>query len=232
MRHRKTIPILLALLLALPVAAAPAAGAQGDDWFVPPRTVGEDEEGDWGATVDSNLAPLGHLLGQDLVEAQIGMQDRDTINFIIRVSALPPWGGIPEFSRYNWDITVDGEAFQLTGAFTEYLRGVCNPLHTDSCPPPQDPGMAPFFVRQGACTVGDECHVLAIANAEFDPAEGTINIPVEREVLGAKRRSRIGFGASFFGGTIYAAPAAIVVGAAAPHDTLQVTRVFRLPRRL
>ena len=49
---------------------------------------------------------------------------------------------------------VEGNAWQLTGGFTEFIRGICNPLHTESCPPPQNPGMQPFFLRPGPCTVG------------------------------------------------------------------------------
>lgn len=195
-----------------------------------PVVVGTDDAGDWGSNAGLPVAPLGDVLGQDLVEASIGMIDAATIGFVIKVNSLPPAGGVPEFSRYNWDITVDEEPFQITGAFTDYLRGVCNPLHTGTCPPPKDPGMAPFFIRQGPCTVGADCFVRAVVNATFDPGAATITIPVPLEVLEAKPGSKIGPGATLFGGTIYAAPAVLVTQAALPNDTMVVGKTFVVPR--
>ena len=227
MRTRSIIPILAALCLSVTVAfpPAPAAGKKSE-----PQVVGTDDAGDWGANVDPTVAPIGDILGQDLVEAAIGMADKKTVNFIIKVNALPPSGGVPETSRYTWDFIVGGEAFQLSGAFTEYLRGVCNPLHTDSCPPPQDPGEAPFFLRQGPCNVGADCHVVALTHATFDAAESTITIPLLLEVLKAKPGSKIDPGVSSFGGTIYAAPAVLVSNTSLPHDTMIVTDRFVVPK--
>lgn len=223
MRTRTVSLVLsLCLLAVLPTSAAGANSAK-------PVVVGTDDAGDWGSGVDPGISPLGDAVGQDLVEASVGMADKSTINFIIKVNALPPTGGIPEFTRYNWDLYVDGEPFQLTGGFTEYLRGTCNPLHTDSCPPPQDPGQGAFFVRQGPCTVGADCFVLDIVNAEFDAGEGTITIPVPLEVVGGKPGSKIAPGATIFGGTVYAAPAALVSQASLPHDIMMVDKTYTVP---
>jgi hypothetical protein len=194
-----------------------------------PKVVGTDDEGDWGDNAGGGVAPLGDALGQDLVEASFEMADKKTVNFIIKVTSLPPWGGIPESSRYTWDFMVDGDAFQLSGAFTEYLRGICNPLHTDSCPPPQDPGQQAFFLRQGSCLVGEDCHVRAIIQAEFDTGEATITIPVALEDLKAKPGSKIAPGVTSFGGTIYAVPAVIVTNATMPNDTMVVSKTFKVP---
>ena len=90
-----------------------------------PVVVATDAAGDWGANVDPTIAPAGDVLGQDLVEASITMADAATVNFVIKVGALPPSGGIPEFARFGWDFTVDGDAFAMSGGFTDYLRGVC-----------------------------------------------------------------------------------------------------------
>lgn len=214
------------VLALLPAASNAAAKAKKSG----PTVVGTDEI-DWGANAGAeDLGPLGDALGQELVEASIGMADATTVNFIIKVNSLPPNGGVPEATRYNWDFTIDGDAFQLTGAWTEYLRGICNPLHTGSCPPPSDPGMQPFFVRQGPCTVGSDCFVVSLAHATFDPAEGTISIPVPLADIEGKPGSKIGPGVSSFGGTIYAAPAAIVSYASAPADTMVVDKIFEVPR--
>lgn len=223
MRTIFSIITVASIAAATMVPGGPASAAQKA------TVVGTDDEGDWGANVDDGLSPLGDALGQDLIEASIGMADKETINFIIKVNNLPPTGGVPEISRYTWDLSVDGDGYQLTGAFTEFIRGVCNPLHTDSCPPPQNPGPAPFFVRQGSCTVGAECHVVAVVSAEFDAAEGTITIPVPLEVVGGKPGSKIAPGATIFGGTIYAVAAVLVAPTAAPHDTLMVEKTYVVP---
>lgn len=224
-RCAAVVTVIAALAAGPPAPAAPKGKKRAG-----PVVVGTDDAGDWGSNAGVPVAPLGDVLGQDLVEASIGMTDPVTIGFTIEVNALPPTGGVPELSRYNWDITVDGEPFQITGAFTDYLRGVCNPLHTGSCPPPQDPGMAPFFIRQGPCTVGADCFVRAVVNGTFDAGAGTITIPVPLEVFGAKPGSKIGPGVTAFGGTIYAAPAVLVSYASLPNDTMVVAKTFVVPR--
>lgn len=229
MNARSVVTTALVSLLLLGMLAPGAA--QAGKKKAGPQVVGTDDEGDWGTNADPNLAPLGGPLGQDLVEASIGLADPKTLNFIIKVTSLPPSGGVPESTRYNWDFTVNGNAYQLTGAWTEYLRGVCNPLHTNSCPPPQDPGQQPFFLRQGPCTVGAECHVLGIFQATFDPAAATITIPVPLETIKAKAGSKIGPGVSTLGGTVYAAPAAVVSYASLPNDTMTVLKTFVVPKK-
>ena len=229
MKLRKLLSALLVIglvgALAAPVGVASAQGKKSRA-----QDVGKDDAGDWGANADPTLAPIGDALGQELVGAAIGMADAKTVNLIIKVNSLPPWGGIPESSRYGWDFTVDGTAFQISGAFTEFVRGVCNPLHTGQCPPPQNPGMTPFFVRQGACTVGSDCHVIGIVSATFDPATATITVPIPLKLLKAKPGSKIGPGAGAFGGTIYAAPALLVSSTAFPIDTMIVTKTYKVPK--
>jgi len=229
--------LLVAGLVAAPLAAPSAAGKKKKKSG--PVVVGKDAADDWGSNVDPSIAPAGDALGQELVEASMGMADAKIVNFIIKLNSLPPWGGIPESSRYGWDITVDGEAYGISGAFTEVVRGMCNPLITDPACPPNvgDPAQltdAPFFIRNGACTVGTggpaDCNVVAIVNAVFDPAEATITIPVPLEAIKAKPGSKIAPGTSFYGGTIYAAPALLVGFAVAPFDTMLVEKSFVLPR--
>ena len=200
-----------------------------------PKVIATDAADDWGSNVDAGLAPVGAALGQELVEASIGMADAKTVNFVITVAGLPPTGGIPEGARYSWDFTVNGEAFGMSGNFTDYARGVCYPAHTNSCPPPKDPGQQPFFIRQGPCTIGagglGECNLIATVKAIFDTAAATITIPVPLEALGAKAGSKIGPGAnSVFGATIYASPAAVTANANGPHDTMTGTGTFVVPK--
>jgi hypothetical protein len=224
MKARSVVTMALVAALALgilaPGAATAAKKAPG------PVVVGTDDAADWGVNADPNITPLGGPLGQELVEASIGMADPKTVQFVIKVASLPPSGGVPESSRYNWDFTVNGTAYQLTGAFTDYLRGVCNPLHTGACPPPQDPGQQPFFLRQGPCTVTAECNLLATFQATFDPATSTVTIPVPLSAIKAKPGSKIGPGVSTLGGTVYAAPAALVSHANLPNDTMTVLKTF------
>lgn len=195
-----------------------------------PLTVGKDAKGDWGENAGApELAPLGAALGQDLVGAAIGMGRKKTINFIIKVTALPPIGGTPEATRYNWDFTVDGKGLELDGKFTNYTRGACDPT-SGQCPPPRDPGSAPFFIRGNCSTVGTTvvCEELGLVHARFNAAKGTITIPVPMKLIKAKRGSKIAGGASDFGGTVAAAGSAFVTPFAAPNDILTTTKTFKV----
>lgn len=217
---------LAAALLAPSASAAPKGKAKSG-----PQVVATDVADDWGSNVDAAIAPAGNALGQELVEASIVMADMSTINFIIKVNSLPSSGGVPEFTRYGWDFTVDGNAYAMSGGFTDYVRGICYPLHAGTCPPPSDPGTQPFFVRQGACTVGAEslsnCTLVAKVKATFDAAAGTITIPIPLEVIEAKPGSKIGPGTNAaFSTTIFAAPAAGISSAQFPHDAMMATGTF------
>jgi len=225
------IAVVVGLLGALPgpVGAAPKKKKSG------PVVVGKDAADDWGANVDPNIAPAGNALGQELVEASIGMADAKTVNFVIKLNSLPPTGGVPESSRYNWDFAIDADAFQLSGARTEFVRGICNPLITDPMCPPAfgDPAAladGPFFLRQGSCLVGEDCAVVAVINATFDAGAATITIPVPLATLKGKPGSKITPLPSSFGDSIYAAPALLVSSTAAPADTMPVTGTFVVPR--
>lgn len=221
----------IAALLVPAVSAKPKKKAKAG-----PAIVAKDDAGDWGSNVDATIGPVGAALGQDLVEASIVAADAKTVNFVIKVAGLPPTGGIPEFVRYSWDFTVNGDAFGMSGNFTDYARGICYPAHTNSCPPPKDPGPAPFYVRQGPCTIGSgglgECNLVATATATFDAASGTITIPIPADAIGVKPGSKIGPGANaVFGATIYAAPAAVTSNAAGPHDTMISTVTYTVPKK-
>lgn len=69
-----------------------------------------------------------------------------------------------------------------------------------------------------------------MAHATFDPAEGTITIPVPLEELDAKPGSKIVPGATAFGGTIYAAPALLVSQTSLPNDTMIILKTFKVPK--
>jgi hypothetical protein len=194
-------------------------------------TVGEDASGDWGSNVDPTIAPIGDALGQDLVGASIS-GDSKTVNFTIHVNSLPPVGGVPEISRYTWDLNVDGKFVELDGKFTNYSRGICDPT-SGSCPPPRDPGMQPFFVR-GNCAANEAnvtiCEEIGIVQASFDAAAGTITIPVPGKLIGAKKGSKITPGTNLFGGSISATPAAFVSNTAGPLDFMTITKTFVLKK--
>ncbi|HJR44610.1 MAG TPA: hypothetical protein VJ927_03310 [Actinomycetota bacterium] len=226
MKTKTVLSVLLAAAVAGALLVQPGLASAKGKKKSGPQIVGTDDAGDWGANVDANLAPLGDVSGQELVEASIAMADAKTVNFIIKLNSLPPSGGLPEVSRYNWDIMVDGDQFQLTGGFTEYIRGICNPNVTNSCPPPRDPGSAPFFIRQGPCNVGAACEEVGLVHATFDAAAATITVPVTLDIIKAKPGSKITPGASAYGASIYATHQANVSNAALPHDTMTVTGTF------
>lgn len=200
-----------------------------------PVVVATDDPADWGANVDKAIAPAGTPLGMEIVEAAIGLsEDKKAINFIIKLAG-PTSGGPGEVVRYGWEFTVDGNAFQLNGGRTEFIRGMCNPLITDpACPPnfgdPTKLGNFPFFVRSGTCSVGADCTIHAVVNATFDVATSTITVPVPLEVVKAKLGSTIGPMGGLFG-AIYAAPGALVTTNGLPHDAISVTKTIKLPKK-
>jgi hypothetical protein len=228
MRAKVIAAGLTAVLAASLAGATPATAAK-----VKAKALATDPANDWGANVDAQLAPIGDNLGQELVKASLA-RDGKNLNFIIQVNSLPPTGGVPEFSRYNWDFTVNGTAIQLSGGFTEYLRGTCNPTYNPAeCPPPRDPGSAPFFLRQGGCLLSappGPCEELAKVNGTFDVDTATITVPVPMKVIKAKPGSKIGPGVSALGGSIYSAPQAFISNSALPHDTMTITKTYKIPR--
>ena len=200
-----------------------------------PVVVGTDVADDWGSNVDSQLAPIGNQLGQELVEAALEKVDASTLNFIIKVDSLPASGGVPEITRYVWTMTVDGTLLQLDGKFTNYSRGTCDPT-AGTCPPPRDPGQAPFMVR-GNCTdnggAAVTCEEIGLVKGVFDTASGTITVPVPLELLGAKPGSVIAHGiqpGSNFAG-VWAIPSAWASQADMPKDELIITKSYVVPKK-
>lgn len=219
-----------AALLAGAAIGGPAQAAKKKG----PVVVGTDAADDWGSNVDATLAPVGNQLGQELVEASIEKADAATLNFNVKVAGLPPSGGVPEFTRYVWTMTVDGTLLQLDGKFTNYSRGACDPT-AGTCPPPRDPGQAPFMVR-GNCTdnggAAVTCEELGIVKGVFDTASGTITIPVSLELLGAKPGSVIAHGiqpGSNFAG-VWAIPSAWASQGNMPLDEMIITKPYKVPR--
>ncbi|HWH28033.1 MAG TPA: hypothetical protein VNU26_03565 [Mycobacteriales bacterium] len=228
---RRTVLATTAALALAAATAATAATATGPATAgpVPAQQVGTDDLGDWGGGGDA--AAVGHALGQDLLSARIGMPSAETVDFVIGVSFLPSPGGVPEISRYTWDFEVDKKFFELDGKFTNYSRGACDPT-SGQCPPPRDPGPAPFLLR-GDCAPNEAnvtvCKELGRVSARFDAAARTITIPVPTALLGVGPCSRITAGANIFGGSISSQPSAFFSSSAAPLDTLDVDGTFRVP---
>lgn len=232
MKRRSIITMLLTGLVvgSLVAGSAPASAGKGKK-ASGPQLVGEDPSGDWGAGVDPTIAPVGDALGQDLTAASIAMNGTDKIDFIIQLNSLPPIGGMPEISRYTWDMNVDGEFVELDGKFTNFSRGACDPT-AGTCPPPRDPGLYPFSVRGncGVTPIGTvnftTCEELALVPGTFDAGARTITITVPLDALGAKPGSKITPGVNIFGGSVSATPAAFVTNSAMPMDTMTLLKTF------
>lgn len=245
----KAIAILAVAAFAMSVMAAPQAGAHHEKSATGPKSVAKDAEGDWGqnSALGPDGAALGDALGQDLVAGMIEMADEadePTVNFIIKVTSLPPFEGWPEVTRYVWGLTVDGEYVELDGKYMNYSRGVCDPT-SGQCPPPRDPGQQPFLVR-GNCTVTQNvttCEEIGVVQGVFAPhraplhdyGPATITVPVPLEMLGAKRGSRISAGMNEFattaGGPIIAMPTAFFTFTVMPLDAMQMEGTFRVPKK-
>ena len=84
---------VIALALGALVAGAVLAPAGQAVAAKSAKVVGTDPAGDWGGGGGPEV--VGGGLGQDLVSASLGMRDKKTINFILKVTALPPVGGTP-----------------------------------------------------------------------------------------------------------------------------------------
>jgi hypothetical protein len=236
MKATRYLTLLLALAVAASLLAPAGAVAQKKKKKKAPAgpvVVGTDDAGDWGCNQDCSLSPFGDAAGMDLVKATIEMADKETVNFIIGLNSLPSKRGVPELVRYTWNFSVDAEHFQMSGGFTEYVRGICNPTTPNTCPPPRDPGSSPFFLRQGSCLVGTDpdCEEVALLHATFDAAKSEIVVPIPLEVLKGKPGSKIVPGAASFGGTIYAAPGLFVTQESLPWDGLQATKTFTVPKK-
>ena len=227
---KKRILASLALVALVATAFGAPSVAQAKKKKGGPLVVGEDAAGDWGA--DPQIAPVGDALGQDLIAAEIGMADKTTVNFVIKLNSLPPSGGVPEFTRYTWDFLVDGVTTELDGKFTNFSRGACDPT-SGQCPPPRNPGLQPFLVRGDCVTDGSvtTCQEKGIVAATFDAGTATITIPVPLEVLGAKAGSKIAPTSGTFGGTVAAVPSAFLSANNAPLDALTATKTFTVPKK-
>lgn len=203
-----------------------------------PVVVGTDPVDDWFATGAPNENAVGDALAQELVEARIGMADEKTVNFVIVLNSLGPSGGVPEFTRYTWEMLVDSDGemtlddgIRLDGKFTNYTGegGACDPL--TGCPPPRDPGMAPFLVYSDCDPdAGSVCTEEGIVHASFDVEQATITIPVPLKMLEARPGSKI-VGANSFWGGITAMPAAFGSLRRGPSDQMYPTRPFVVPGR-
>ena len=233
MKRKALVAVMLSGLVAASLAGTPGVANAGKKKAKGgPVVVGTDPADDWGSNVEAGLSPVGNALGQELVEASIGMADKKTVNFIIKVASLPAPGGMPEFTRYNWDFAVDGNSVELDGKFTNYSRGACDPT-SGQCPPPRDPGSAPFFLRGNCESVGTTivCEELGLVHAEFDAGAGTITIPVPLEMIKGKPGSKITGGTSDFGGTVAAAASAYFSPFAAPNDSMVAMGTFVVPKK-
>ena len=232
---KKLTAALFAAVLIATLATPLTAGAEGAA-----VTVGTDDYGDWGGGGDN--AAVGHLLVQDLVAASIEPAAADKTNFTIKTSFLPSPGGVPEASRYVWDMNLihfdpatrtyaDPVYLELDGKFTNYSRGACDPT-AGKCPPPRDPGSAPFAVR-GNCTTNEAnvttCQEVGLVNATFAAAAKTITIPVPNSYLNLAPCSAIAGAAGTFGGSVAAVPSAFVSSTGAPSDNMTVEQVFQVP---
>ena len=228
MKARKLLALIGTAALATSLLAGPSTAKPGKA-----TVVAKDSEGDWG---DGTIpAEFGAALGQDLVGAEIAMADKSTINFVIKVSQLPPSGGVPEISRYVWSLDVDGEYVELDGKWSNYTRGACDPTSGQCQSGPRDPGMQPFLVRANCGMVEGQnvttCEEVGIVQATFDAATSSITIPVPAAMINAKKGSKIAAGSSSFtsgaGGNIVSSPSAFLsVNNPAQLDAMVMTGRF------
>lgn len=234
--RRTLLPALALVVLLVPSGAQAGSG-------LPTVEVASDPVGDWGGGGDNAL--IGHVASQDLIGASVGMSDGDTVDFTMKVTFLPSLGGMPEATRYTWNVGVvsrdpaDPSTYgapklvEFDGKFTNYTRGACDPT-SGQCPPPRDPGPQPFVVR-GDCVADPNtnittCRELGLVQAQFVPFAGEIRIPVPTSLMPKLSPcSRIVPAANLFGGSISAAPSAFVTSSVMPMDTMEMTGELVVP---
>lgn len=200
-----------------------STGAAADSAEMIDVTGGFEKVGDWGGGGDN--AAVGDALGQDIEAAYVGYAD-DTFTFVIDLVSLPPVGGTPEATRYGWSFRYNDLELELDGKFTNYTRGACDPT-AGTCPPPRDPGLNQFLLR-GNCTEDATlpvtltlCEELANVTATFDPADGTITVPIPASAMapdGVQACDEIAGMPSFIGQSVWSAPSAFVTNTAMPYD--------------
>lgn len=233
--------VIAGALVALTALVVPSTAHAGT-----PVLVGEDAAGDWGAVGGApEASPAGSAVGQDLVAAEV-LVDEGTTYFTISLAEMPPNGGMPEVTRYTWNIDlVDGDqklnSIDLDGKYTNVSRGTCDPT-AGNCPPPRDPTVttaAPFALRgncrtQGALpppspTPGTNltlCQEFALVSATFDPSALEIRIPVPTSALVAAAEQcsfEIAAGTNIFGGFLSAMPSAFLTSSAMPMDVMEAS---------
>lgn len=234
MKSRVAMSLVAAALSSALMIPSPASAE--------PLRVGTDPVGDWQGGGDAAL--VGHAAGQDLLGASID-RSGDAVSFTIEVSYLPSPGGVPEASRYTWDMMVDNtpgvnnedgssnaKFAELDGKFTNYSRGACDPT-AGKCPPPRDPGMQPFFLR-GNCATDPQtnvttCQELDKYMAVFTPATRTITVTVPAATLGLVPCSTIEGGPNIMGGNLSASPSAFFSSSGAPGDTMVIEGIYQVP---
>lgn len=217
MRTRTRFAICFVVLASIAAVGAPA-GAKTTRM----KVVGTDEAGDWSASTNPGLAPVGEALGQDLVKASIGMRGRDTVVFNIHVTALPSPAGPSAPAGYAWDFTVDGRSYELL---------TCTPSTIASC---SDPSTGSVMFALYECTfaaVGGGClQVGPPVTAELDAASGAVAVPVALDAVRAAKGSVIA-GSAPFGAAVYSFTGEVArLGVITlPSDDLMVTRSFSVP---
>jgi len=212
---------IILLLAVMAIALGPSIGARADATLI-----GEDEIGDWGANVDTTIAPIGDALGGDLKSASIDNSTLGLVKFVLGVTNLPSQGGTPEVMRHNWAMKVGTQHVELDGKYTNYSRGTCDPT-SGACPPPRNPGASPFLVRGNCASNGavNVCQEFALVHATFDVASATITIPVPLSAFGITSCTHITPDlntTSFPDGNIVAIPSAYLSQASMPTDYLSV----------
>jgi len=211
MRTPKRLAGVLLAVLSLNLVTPGPAGAGNF-----PTPVGTDPAGDWG-----NGAPGGAESGQDLLKAYIGRRDKDTLEFILRVEALPPREeAYALFAVYEWYFTVDG-------SYDMGFYGPCQAHAYGDCASTTDP--LAFVLSDFSRGVN------YMLTAELDYDRQQIVFPIPLDALGASSGSII----SPRPATSHDPKAAVAAhtvyfvnqppnGTVTPRDTLVINRNYRI----
>jgi hypothetical protein len=215
MKNRKILALVVAGLCLVP--AVPTFADNGPDGTV----VGTDPTGDWGG--ESDLAPLGNELGQDLKQASIDMITKKTVTFKITVDSLPDLD--PTFlGYYVWSFRIGKDRVGLVscGNFVADCDARDHFVVITGCKiiPPKDED--PIGITSSV-----ECDRLGEVAATYDSTAETISVPVTLSTLRIRRGSTLNMRNGFLLASPYVAY--FDSDGRSDFDTMRTKGIFRIP---
>jgi len=181
---------LVSLLLAGGLILGVVAGAQAK-----PATVFTDDAGD--ATVEGR-SPLNIPGGWDITEGAIEAKGKDLL-FTVTHGDMPPFGSMPEATRFLWNFTVNKKPYRLTVKSADI--GKPDVIGGQTTERVGRVDLQGHFRIEGECVTDAtlplqrvNCPPLGYFDGSFDPATMSFTAIIPMSVFKAKAGSVVGIG--------------------------------------